>query len=277
DTLNQSDDMEEDLPAGVSRFRPWLFPAATAAVILILIIAVGASNTKMSNRLWSVEQRASNLSSVVQSLNTSLQTDFMSVLSVLCSVSDALKQLSVVDTLEKSVASLKCSLERIINNSSVSDGCCPLGWDLFSSSCYFFSPSELNWNDSRDWCVKQEAHLVILKTDKEWDFVTKRTIPDFYWVGLTDGRTGKWEWVNQTPYTMERRYITCDSKTVCATSARNTVCVAKYTVPAKPLWIPVILESYLLQMNQNLLITWTLLQFKDSTFKCENSCLFKFK
>ncbi|XP_026225247.1 asialoglycoprotein receptor 1 [Anabas testudineus] len=204
-----------EFPAGVSRFRPWLFPAATAAVILILIIAVGASNTKMSNRLWSVEQRASNLSVVVQSLNTSLQKTATELQKLqfsvdnnkdqLALVSDALKQLSVVDTLEKSVASLKCSLERIINNSSVSDGCCPLGWDLFSSSCYFFSPSELNWNDSRDWCVKQEAHLVILKTDKEWDFVTKRTIPDFYWVGLTDGRTGTWEWVNQTPYTMERR------------------------------------------------------------------------
>lgn len=30
----------------------------------------------------------------------------------------------------------------------------------------------------------------------------------FYWVGLTDGRTGKWEWVNQTPYIMNRRWVT---------------------------------------------------------------------
>uniref|UniRef100_A0A3Q1HIQ4 C-type lectin domain-containing protein n=1 Tax=Anabas testudineus TaxID=64144 RepID=A0A3Q1HIQ4_ANATE len=216
-----------EFPAGVSRFRPWLFPAATAAVILILIIAVGASST------WTHTHTQTHTHTNTDTHTLITDPDFFSVdnnKDQLALVSDALKQLSVVDTLEKSVASLKCSLERIINNSSVSDGCCPLGWDLFSSSCYFFSPSELNWNDSRDWCVKQEAHLVILKTDKEWDFVTKRTIPDFYWVGLTDGRTGTWEWVNQTPYTMERRYITCDlvttylgAKTVCATSARNTV------------------------------------------------------
>lgn len=28
----------------------------------------------------------------------------------------------------------------------------------------------------------------------------------FYWVGLTDERTGHWEWVNQTPYVMNRRW-----------------------------------------------------------------------
>ncbi|XP_042337729.1 C-type lectin domain family 10 member A-like [Plectropomus leopardus] len=27
----------------------------------------------------------------------------------------------------------------------------------------------------------------------------------WFWVGLSDWRTGRWEWVNQTPYTIERR------------------------------------------------------------------------
>ncbi len=44
------------------------------------------------------------------------------------------------------------------------------------------------------------------------DFVTGRTIPGLFWVGLSDWRTGRWEWVNQTPYVMERRYALSASK-----------------------------------------------------------------
>ncbi|XP_070786261.1 asialoglycoprotein receptor 1-like, partial [Enoplosus armatus] len=204
--------------SGVSRFRRWLFPALTATVILVLIIALGASNMKTSSRLWSVEQSVSNLSNVIQSLNASLQhaqetaekaqrLQFAveSNKDQLTSVSEALKQLSVVDSLSRSVEALKCSLERIINNSSAVDGCCPLGWDHFESSCYFFSSLSLSWNESRVWCDKHGAQLLILHTDKAWDFVTRRTVPEWFWVGLSDWRTGRWEWVNQTPYTMERR------------------------------------------------------------------------
>uniref|UniRef100_A0A8C7WYC3 C-type lectin domain-containing protein n=1 Tax=Oryzias sinensis TaxID=183150 RepID=A0A8C7WYC3_9TELE len=123
----------------------------------------------------------------------------------LTAVSEALKHLSAVDSLSRSVAELRCSLNRLSNNGSAEDGCCSLGWIQFGSSCYFFSRVSLNWDESKVWCEKQNAHLVIIITDEEWDFVTKTSIPDWYWVGLSDGRTGKWEWVNHTPYTVEHR------------------------------------------------------------------------
>ncbi|XP_029283815.1 LOW QUALITY PROTEIN: C-type lectin domain family 10 member A-like [Cottoperca gobio] len=204
--------------SGVSRFRRWLFPALTATFILILIIVLGVSNMRTSTRLWSVEQSVSNLSNVIQSLNTSLQHAQERAKEVkklqfavennkdqLTSVSEALKQLSAVDSLSRSIASLRCSLEHIINNSSAAGGCCPLGWEEFDFSCYFFSSLTLSWNESRAWCDQQEAHLLILHSDKAWDFVTRRTTHGLFWVGLSDWRTGQWEWVNQTPYTMERR------------------------------------------------------------------------
>ncbi|XP_054456941.1 C-type lectin domain family 10 member A-like [Anoplopoma fimbria] len=204
--------------SGVSRYRRWLIPGLTATIILILIISLGASNSKMSNRLWSVEQRVSNLSNVIQSLNSSLQHAQETAKKVeqlqfsvennkdqLTSVDDALKQLSALDSLSRSVASLKCSLERIINNSSAGDGCCPLGWDQSGFLCFFFSSLSLSWNESRVWCEEHQAHLLIIHSDQTWDFVTRRTIPELFWVGLSDWRTGRWEWVNRTPYTMERR------------------------------------------------------------------------
>lgn len=203
--------------SGITRFKSWLFPALTATVILILIIAMGVSNMKMSNRLLDMEQTVSNLTDVVQSLqNASLQhahvRDVQWLLSTvdnnrdqLATASEALKQLSAVDSLSKSVASLKCSLEHIIHNRSVGAGCCPLGWEQFGLNCYFFSRSSLSWNESREWCEENSAHLVILLTDKDWDFVTRQAVSESFWVGLSDWRTGRWEWINRTPYSIERR------------------------------------------------------------------------
>ncbi|XP_071315434.1 C-type lectin domain family 10 member A-like isoform X2 [Trachinotus anak] len=171
--------------SGVSRFRRWLFPALTATFILVLIIALGASNAaKDVHRLkFAVENNKDQLTSV----------------------SEALKQLSSLDSISRAVATLKCSLERLINNGSAVDGCCPLGWELSGTTCYLFSRTSLSWHEARDWCNGHESHLVILNTDEEWDFVNHHATGTFYWVGLTDERTGKWEWVNQTPYVMNRR------------------------------------------------------------------------
>ncbi|MEQ2179842.1 hypothetical protein GOODEAATRI_029364, partial [Goodea atripinnis] len=123
--------------------------------------------------------------------------------------SEGLKQLSALDTIGRTVAKLKCTLERYMNNGSVSIGCCPLGWESFSTSCYFFSRTALSWHEARDWCNGHESHLVILMGDEEWvrhsDFVTRHSAGTFYWVGLTDEKSGRWEWVNQTPYVMNRR------------------------------------------------------------------------
>ncbi|XP_038841881.1 C-type lectin domain family 10 member A-like [Salvelinus namaycush] len=118
------------------------------------------------------------------------------------SVSESVKEL---ESLRSAVARLKCSLDRVLHNDTVS-GCCPLGWVLSgsSSSCYFFSSGGLPWNQARVFCADHNAQLAVLKTEQDWDFVTGSTKPLFFWVGLSDERTGEWEWVDGTPYIMDR-------------------------------------------------------------------------
>ncbi|XP_053271830.1 C-type lectin domain family 10 member A isoform X3 [Pleuronectes platessa] len=174
-----------------------------------------AQDVTTSNRLRSVETRVSNLSNVIETLSASLQNAQESaeeaqrlhsaVEDRLTSVLEELKKLSAIDSLSRSPTSMKCSLKQIINDSSGLDGCCPPDWKLSGLSCYFFSRSPLSWNDSRAWCEDQESHLVILSSDRDWDFVTRHSVPDFFWVGLSDWRTGMWEWVDQTPYSMDSR------------------------------------------------------------------------
>lgn len=48
------------------------------------------------------------------------------------------------------------------------DGCCPLEWDTFGGSCYFYSKMSLTWHRARDWCNSHDSHLLILSSDKEW-------------------------------------------------------------------------------------------------------------
>lgn len=54
------------------------------------------------------------------------------------------------------------------------------------------------------------------------DFVTRQAMGTFYWIGLSDERTGKWEWVNQTPYVMNRRWVLHDAVTHCPTAASTS-------------------------------------------------------
>uniref|UniRef100_I3KCB8 C-type lectin domain-containing protein n=1 Tax=Oreochromis niloticus TaxID=8128 RepID=I3KCB8_ORENI len=180
----------------VSRFRRWLFPAVTAVILLTVIIFLGANSNYAHVFL------------LMLYVGTTLKLAVDNNKDQLTSVTKALKKLSVIDSLSKrKCTSAHCPhmcicLFRSGSNTGI---CCPLGWTAFESSCYFFSNESQSWNESRDWCETQQAHLIILHTDMQWDFVINQTIPQYFWVGLSDWRTGSWEWVDETPYTVEPR------------------------------------------------------------------------
>ena len=60
-------------------------------------------------------------------------------------------------------------------------------------------------------CLKQLLILACLTFDLfvslHQSFVTGHSSGSFYWVGLTDEKSERWEWVNETPYVMDRRWI----------------------------------------------------------------------
>ncbi|XP_042171303.1 asialoglycoprotein receptor 1-like isoform X1 [Oncorhynchus tshawytscha] len=199
----------------------WAGPVLSAFFLLALIIFVSVSNRNTDSRFSSIEKTVANLSLAVQTVITTLQQSKASEAELqkeigrqkftmemterkLDSVSESVKEFDQLESLRSAVAGLKCSLDRVLHNDTVS-GCCPLGWVLSgSSSCYFFSSDGLPWNQARDYCSNYNAQLAVLKTEQDWDFVTGSTKPLFFWVGLSDERTGEWEWVDGTPYIMDR-------------------------------------------------------------------------
>lgn len=197
-----------------TRSRRWLTPALTSTVVIIIVLAFGLNNGALSSRLGSLEDSVSNLSLSLSSAHNNnkeatkevqrLKFSVESSKDQLSSVAESVKQLAQVDSLSKTVASLKCLVDQILHNGSRDSVCCPLDWENFQTSCYYFSKSALNWHDARDWCHAHQSHLLILQEDKEWDYIHSRAMGTWYWLGLTD-ESGDWEWVNGTPYVIDRR------------------------------------------------------------------------
>ncbi|KAH1187052.1 C-type lectin domain family 4 member E-like isoform X1 [Mauremys mutica] len=84
--------------------------------------------------------------------------------------------------------------------------CCPLGWEPFQTSCYYFSKDIMNWDNSQRNCTGMGSHLVVINTGAEQDFISsyvKRTVigirVENYYIGLALEK-GHWRWVDLTPY-----------------------------------------------------------------------------
>ncbi|XP_021046740.1 C-type lectin domain family 4 member A isoform X1 [Mus pahari] len=81
--------------------------------------------------------------------------------------------------------------------------CCPKDWKLFGSHCYLVPTvtSSASWNKSEENCSRMGAHLVVIQSQEEQDYITG--ILDThaaYFIGLWDTGHQQWQWVDQTPY-----------------------------------------------------------------------------
>nr|XP_015195917.1 PREDICTED: C-type lectin domain family 4 member A-like isoform X2 [Lepisosteus oculatus]XP_015195918.1 PREDICTED: C-type lectin domain family 4 member A-like isoform X2 [Lepisosteus oculatus]XP_015195919.1 PREDICTED: C-type lectin domain family 4 member A-like isoform X2 [Lepisosteus oculatus] len=82
--------------------------------------------------------------------------------------------------------------------------CCPKGWTSFMNSCYFFSTAEdtMTWPESRINCSRMGSQLVIIETQLQQEFLTKRFANGYSWIGLTDQTVeGDWRWEDGSPLT----------------------------------------------------------------------------
>ncbi|CAO2606501.1 C-type lectin domain family 4 member A [Lemmus lemmus] len=78
--------------------------------------------------------------------------------------------------------------------------CCPKDWEPFSSHCYFISTDLESWSKSEEKCSSMGAHLMVVHSQEERDFITKMKRDAAYFIGLRDPGHGQWRWVDQTPY-----------------------------------------------------------------------------
>ncbi|XP_047222427.1 CD209 antigen-like protein E [Girardinichthys multiradiatus] len=74
------------------------------------------------------------------------------------------------------------------------------GWLYFQDSLYYISSTKKTWQESREFCLQQDANLVIINTKEEQNFT--RQFERFTWIGLRNlSMTGEWTWVDGAPLT----------------------------------------------------------------------------
>ncbi|OBS58139.1 hypothetical protein A6R68_10733, partial [Neotoma lepida] len=79
--------------------------------------------------------------------------------------------------------------------------CCPKDWKSFSSHCYFPMSDSASWSESEEKCSSMGAHLMVIHSQEEQDFITQILNPKAaYHIGLSDPGHREWQWVDQTPY-----------------------------------------------------------------------------
>lgn len=81
-------------------------------------------------------------------------------------------------------------------------GCCPKNWKSFDLNCYFISTKSKNWTESKKNCSEMKAHLLVINTKEEQDFIIRILDKrNAYYIGLSDPEGKRaWQWVDQTPY-----------------------------------------------------------------------------
>ncbi|KAB5515161.1 hypothetical protein PHYPO_G00250590 [Pangasianodon hypophthalmus] len=184
-----------------------------AVVLLAIIISISLTKAQVDRRFAAVESDMKNLNQSFVSLINKIQqlenhgTEVVrSVNGLRLSLNSLQTQaedfFTQVDNIQEAVTHLKCRFNTLQNNTQ--HQCCPSDWQLFFSHCYYFSDYGKSWNEARDTCVNMKAELLILKNKEEKEFVIKNTRPFYYWLGLSDERTGVWEWLDGTLYEMNK-------------------------------------------------------------------------
>ncbi|KAJ8387403.1 hypothetical protein AAFF_G00156410 [Aldrovandia affinis] len=204
-------------PAGRPLWHFCTVLSVSAILLLALIITVAVNNAKVDKKFTALEKTVANLSLSLTSISSKIQMadnvhieinmlkdSLKTVEHQLATANRELRGMDAISTLKREISQIKCNL-KIINANVTEAGCCPIDWQYYASSCYFFSNEGMSWDSARDYCSSMSSSLVILKDEEKWSWVTKRTMPLYYWIGLTDERTGEWEWADGTRYHMNRR------------------------------------------------------------------------
>nr|XP_029134637.1 C-type lectin domain family 4 member M-like [Labrus bergylta] len=98
-------------------------------------------------------------------------------------------------------------LWRLCNKSTLKCSRCLPGWTEHASRCFFLSPIQRSWENTRRECFSENGDLAVVLNEADQAFLTTLTYQfvkqnpqvDFYsaWIGLQDMvREGRYWWVN---------------------------------------------------------------------------------
>ncbi|XP_008059127.1 C-type lectin domain family 10 member A [Carlito syrichta] len=198
--------------------KPYLLLLSLGLSILLLIVicVVGSQNSKVQRDVATLRRTFSNFTSdtvtEIQALNSQGSSFQEMITSLKGEVEDHKQKLQAahsqmllrVQQLVKDLNSLTCQMVVLKNNGEEGVGssektCCPVNWVEHAGSCYWFSQSGETWPEAEKYCQLENAHLVVINSREEQNFVQGRLGSSYTWMGLSDPE-GVWKWVDGTDY-----------------------------------------------------------------------------
>ncbi|KAM5214507.1 C-type lectin domain family 10 member A-like [Hipposideros larvatus] len=137
-------------------------------------------------------QAARSLNDKVLSLKSKLEKEQQEL------KEDYSEMLLRVQQLAKDLISLNCEMAALKSNDT-QNTCCPVNWLEHEGSCYWFSRTGKPWPEAEKYCQLENAHLVVINSREEQNFVQEHTGSSYTWMGLSDPE-GIWKWVDGTEY-----------------------------------------------------------------------------
>lgn len=99
---------------------------------------------------------------------------------------------------QRILAALGDLAEEIWKGNSTVDPLCDKGWLHHDTSCYYRFPKIQPWMDAKKSCEDKKAHLVVINSQEEMDFLRRISRSFTSWIGLKKEH-GSWKWVDGTP------------------------------------------------------------------------------
>uniref|UniRef100_A0A8C2SSD8 CD209 antigen-like protein C n=1 Tax=Coturnix japonica TaxID=93934 RepID=A0A8C2SSD8_COTJA len=114
----------------------------------------------------------------------------------------ALKQLEELKQEQNRISTLlSTTIEETRNLTEMFCTSCPVGWQQFAKTCYYFSTEGKTWVEARAACSMLGAQLAIVNSEMENKFLANHIMEiRAFWLGLNDmNREGEWEWLDGQP------------------------------------------------------------------------------
>ncbi|XP_048221771.1 C-type lectin domain family 10 member A-like [Perognathus longimembris pacificus] len=211
-----------------------LFSLGLSFLLLVAVGVIGSKNSQVQGDLLTLRRNFSNFTAGtgadVQKLTSQGHSFQELIKSLKDEVEDHRQELQTVHSLNQSMASLKSTLKKkeeelkadqssmflkiqklvkdlkilscevvdLKRNGSVKT-CCPPNWLEYEGSCYWFSQSGKSWSEADKDCQLENAHLVVVNSQQEQNFINSHIRAVDTWMGLTD-QNGPWRWVDGTDY-----------------------------------------------------------------------------
>ncbi|XP_049622188.1 asialoglycoprotein receptor 1-like [Suncus etruscus] len=193
-----------------SSFRLLLLSLGLSFLLLVVVCVIGSQNSKLEEEMQALRQTFSNFTEDIEDQVKGLSNQGDTVGRKMKSLETQMEKqqnnlkeehsslLLHVEQFMSDLRSLSCQMAVLHGNVSEKT-CCPVNWKEFRGSCYWFSHTGQSWLEADTYCKLENAHLVVIGSIEEQQFVQQHMGSMKTWIGLTD-QNGPWRWVDGTDY-----------------------------------------------------------------------------